>query len=102
MIITLCTIAGRPRAHIRTKVLLRHILEMPLLGRVGIDLHLGKSLSLRGGMSTTHSSIHHIMSVLCISKFCFLPFSLLFLFYSCFPKHKKTKNIFVISLCLLL
>jgi hypothetical protein len=69
---------------------------------VGIDLHLGKSLSLGGGMRTTHSSIHHILSVLCISMFHFLSFSLLFLFYFCFPKHKKTKIIYVISLYLLL
>jgi hypothetical protein len=32
LIIKLCTIPGRPRAHIRTKVLLHHILETPLLG----------------------------------------------------------------------
>jgi hypothetical protein len=71
---------------------------MPLLGRVGIDLHLGQKPKLGGGMPTTDSSIHHILSVLCKSMFRFLSFSLLFLFYFCFPKYKKTKNIFVISL----
>jgi hypothetical protein len=30
------------------KVLLRHILEMPLHGRVGIDLHLGQKPKLGG------------------------------------------------------
>jgi hypothetical protein len=100
---TPCTIPGRPRARIRTKVLLRHILETPLHGLIGIDLHIGQKPKLGGGGTpTTHSSIHHILSVLCISMFCFLSFSLLLLFYFCFPKHKKTKNISVVSLCLLL
>jgi hypothetical protein len=48
LIITPCIIPGRPRAHIRTKVLLRHILEMSFLGRVGIDLHLGQRPKLGG------------------------------------------------------
>jgi hypothetical protein len=69
---------------------------------VGIDLHLGQKPKLRGGMPTTHSSIHHILSGLCISMFRFFSFSLLFLFCFYFPKHKKTKNISVISLYLLL
>jgi hypothetical protein len=86
-----CITLGRPRVHIRTKVLLHHILVMPLLGRVGIDLHLGQKPKLRGGIPTSHSFIHHILSELCISMFCFLSFSLLFLFCSYFPKHKKTK-----------
>jgi hypothetical protein len=70
--------------------------------RVGIDLHLGQKPMLGGGVPTTHSSIHHILSGLRIFMFRFLSFSLLFLFYFCFPKHKKTKNIYVISLCLFL
>jgi hypothetical protein len=69
---------------------------------IGIDLHLGEKPKLGGGMPTTHSSIHHILSVLCISMFHFLSLSLLFLFYFCFLKHKKTKNISIIYLCLLL
>jgi hypothetical protein len=48
LIITPCTIPGSPRAHIKTKAPLRHILEMPLLGRVGIDLHLGQKPKLGG------------------------------------------------------
>jgi hypothetical protein len=48
MITMPCITPGRPRVHIRTKVLLRHILEVPLLGRVGIDLHLGQNPKLRG------------------------------------------------------
>jgi hypothetical protein len=43
-----CTIPGRPRASIRTKVLLRHISKMPLHGRIGIDLHLGQKAKLGG------------------------------------------------------
>jgi hypothetical protein len=45
---TPCTTPGRPRAHIRTKVLLRHILETLLHGRAGIDLHLGQKPKLGG------------------------------------------------------
>jgi hypothetical protein len=41
---------------------------------VGIDLHLGQKPKLGGGMLTTHSSIHHILLVLCISTFRFLSF----------------------------
>jgi hypothetical protein len=58
-----------------------------------------KSLSLGGGTPATHSSIHHILSVLCISMFRFL-FLRCSCSYFCFPKHKKTKNISVVSLCL--
>jgi hypothetical protein len=42
------TTPGRPRAHIRTKVLLCHILETPLHGRARIDLHLGQKPKLGG------------------------------------------------------
>jgi hypothetical protein len=62
LIITPCTIPGHPRAHIRTKVLLRHILEMPLLGRVGIDLHLGQKPKL-GGRYADDSLIYTSYSV---------------------------------------
>jgi hypothetical protein len=75
---TPCTIPGCPRARIRTKVLLR---------------------SLGGGTLTTHSSIHHILSVLCISMFRFLSLCCS-CSYFCFPKHKKTKNISIVSVCL--
>jgi hypothetical protein len=39
------------------KVLLRHILEMPLLDRVGIDLHLGQKPKL-GGRYADNSLIY--------------------------------------------
>ena len=39
---------GRPRAHIKMKVLLRHIMEAPLLGLPGSDLHLGQKPKLGG------------------------------------------------------
>jgi hypothetical protein len=94
-----CTIPGHPRARIRTKVLLRHILEMPLHGRIGIYLHLGQKPNLGGRTPTTHSSTHHILSVLCISMFCFLSLCCS-CSYFCFPKHKKTKNISIVSLYL--
>jgi hypothetical protein len=96
--ITPCTTLGRPRAHIRTKVLLRHILETPLHGRLGIDLHLGQKPKLGGGTPRTHSSTHHTFGTLYIHVS--LSFSLCSCFYFCFPKHKKTKNIFIVSLCL--
>jgi hypothetical protein len=43
---TPCTTPGRRRARFRTKVLLRHIFETPLHGRIGIDLHLGQKPKL--------------------------------------------------------
>jgi hypothetical protein len=80
---TPCTTPGPPRAHIRTKVLLRHTFEASLCGRVGIDLHLGQKPKLGGGTPTIHSSTYHILSVLCISMFRFLSF-LYFLFVCLF------------------
>jgi hypothetical protein len=80
-------------------VLFRHILGTPLHGRAGIDLHLGQKPKL-GGRYTDNSLIY-------ISYFVgtlYIHGSLSFLYCSCsivyFPKHKKTKNISVISLCL--
>jgi hypothetical protein len=58
-----------------------------------------KSLSLGGGMPTIHSSTYYIFLVLCISMFRFLFFDCSCSYYY-FPKHKKTKNISVVSLCL--
>jgi hypothetical protein len=68
---------------------------------VGIDLHLGQKHKL-GGRYADDSLIYTSYSVgtLCIHV------SLSCLFFDCscsyfyFPKHKKTKNISVISLCL--
>jgi hypothetical protein len=81
-------------------VLLCHILETPLHGLVGIDLHLGQKPKLGWGTPTIHSSTYHILSVLCISMFHFLSFLCCSCSYFYFPKHKKTKNISVVSLCL--
>jgi hypothetical protein len=94
------TTPGRPRARTRTKVLLRHTLEAPLHGRVGragIDLHLGQKPKLGGryaDVSLIYISyfvgtlyIHVLLSFLCCSCS-----------YFYFPKHKKTKNISVVSL----
>jgi hypothetical protein len=93
------TTPGRPRAHIRTKVLLRHILGMPLHSRARIDLHLGEKPKLGGRYANG--------SLICISYFVgplyiHVPLSLLYCSrsYFFFPKHKKTKNISVVSLCL--
>jgi hypothetical protein len=83
-------------------IMLMMIHQPGVIISIGIDLHLGQKPKLGGGIPTTHSSIHHIQSGLCISMFRFLSFSLLFLFCFYFPKHKKTKNISVVSLCLLL
>jgi hypothetical protein len=64
-----------------------------------IDLHLGQKPKL-GGRYADDSLIYisYFVGTLCIHV------SLSFLYYSCsyffFPKHKKTKNIFVVSLCL--
>jgi hypothetical protein len=81
---TPCTMPGRHRARIRTKVLLRHTLEAPLHGRVGIDLHLGQKPKLGGGTPTIHSSTYHILSVLCISMIRFLALFCFFVLISTF------------------
>jgi hypothetical protein len=94
LINTPCITLGRPRVHIQTKVPLRHILEMPLLGRVGIDLNLGQKPKLGGGIPTSHSFIHHILSELCISILYFLSFSLLFLFLFLLSKTQKDQKYF--------
>jgi hypothetical protein len=93
------TTLGRPPAHIRTNVLLRHILGMPLHGQAGIDLHLGQK-PLLGGRYADDSLIYisYFLGTLYIRVlFCFLSCSYSYFF---FPKHKKTKNISVVSLCL--
>jgi hypothetical protein len=68
---------------------------------VGIDLHLGQKPKL-GGRYTDTSLIYTSYSIGTLCIHVFLSFSLLFLFYFYFPKHKKTKNISVTSVCLLL
>jgi hypothetical protein len=74
-----CITPRRPRVHIRTKVLLRHILEVPLLGRVGLDLYLGQKPKLGGryiDISLIYTSyyvgtlyIHVLLSFFCCSCF---------------------------------
>jgi hypothetical protein len=92
------TTPGRPPAHIRTEVLLRHILGMPLHGRAGIDLHLGQKPKL-GGRYADDSLIY--ISYLVGPLYIHVSFSLKFLFLFLLPKtQKKTKNISVVSLCL--
>jgi hypothetical protein len=56
----------------------------------GIDLHLGQKPKLGGGMPTIHSSIYHILSVLCISMFRFL-FLVVLVLISTFQKTKRPK-----------
>ena len=59
------TTLGRPRAHIRTMVLLRRITEEPphgRVGRVGIDFHLGQKPKL-GGRYADDSLIYISYSV---------------------------------------
>jgi hypothetical protein len=96
---TPCTIPGRPRLRIGTKVLLRHILETPLHGRVGIDLHLGQKPKL-GGRYVDDSLIYISYFVGTLYIHVSLSFLCCSCSYFCFPKHKKTKNIFIVSLCL--
>jgi hypothetical protein len=78
---TPCTIPGRPRARIRTKVLLRHILETPLHGLIGIDLHIGQKPKLGGEV---RQQLTHLYIIFCryFVYPCFAFF--LFLCYSCF------------------
>jgi hypothetical protein len=98
--ITPPTTPGRPRALIRMTVHLCRTTKVPprgQAGRVGIDLHLGQKSKLGGGTPTMHSSTYYILSDLCLSMFRLLYCSSS---YFCFPKHKKTKNIYVVSFCL--
>jgi hypothetical protein len=96
------TTPGRPRAHTRTKVLLRHTLEVPphgWVGWVGIDLHLGQKPKLGGGVRRWFTHLHIIF---CRSYvYPYFTFSIVLVLIFTFPKHKKTKNISVVSPCLL-
>ena len=69
---TPCTTPVRLPVLTRTKVLLRHTMEAIAPSHDGIDLHLGQKPKLGGRYTDiTHSSIYHIMSVVCTSIFCF-------------------------------
>jgi hypothetical protein len=96
------TTLGRPRARTRTKVLLCRTLEAPLYGRVGragIDLHLGQKPKL-GGRYANDSLIYILYFVSTLYIHVLLSFLYCSRSYFFFPKHKKTKNISVISPCL--
>jgi hypothetical protein len=90
---TPCTIPGRPRVRIRTKVLLRHILEMPPHGQVGIDLHLGQKPKL-GGRYADDSLIYTLYFVGTLYIHVSLSFSLLFLFLFLLSKTQKDQRYF--------
>jgi hypothetical protein len=90
---TPCTIPRRPRARIRTNVLLRHILEMPLHGLIGIDLHLGQKPKL-GGRYTDNSLIYTSYFVGTLYIHVLLSFSLLFLFLFLLSKTQKDQKYF--------
>jgi hypothetical protein len=67
-----------------------------------IDLHLGQKPK-HGGRYADGSLIY--ISYFVGSLYIHVSLSFYFVascFYFCFPKHKKTKNIFVVSLCLVL
>jgi hypothetical protein len=100
--ITRCTIPGHPRAHIRTKVLLRHILEMPLLGRIGIDLHLGQKPKL-GGVCRQLTHLYIIFCRYFVNP-CFAFFLSLCCscFISAFQNTKRPKLFLLLLFCLLL
>jgi hypothetical protein len=94
LIITPCTIPGHPRAHIRTKVLLHHILGMQLIGHVGIDLHLGQKPKL-GERYTDNPLIYTSYSVGTLYihvSFSFFFFVVLVLFL--LPKTQKDQKYF--------
>jgi hypothetical protein len=77
----------------RTKVLLRHILETPLHGLVGIDLHLGQKPKL-GGRYADNSLIYKSYSVGTLHIHVLLSFSLLFLFLFLLSKTQKDQKYF--------
>jgi hypothetical protein len=85
------TTLGRPRVHIRTKVLLRHILGMPLHGRAGIDLHLDQKPKL-GGRYTDGSLIY--ISYFVGHLYIHVSLSLLFSFLFLLSKTQKDQKYF--------
>jgi hypothetical protein len=89
------TTPGRPRAHIRMKVLLCHILGTPLHGRAGIDLHLGQKPKL-GGRYTDDSLIY--ISYFVGPMYIHVSLSLLFSFLFLLPQNTKRPKIFSLFL----
>jgi hypothetical protein len=85
-----CTTPGRPRAHIRTMVLLCHTTQAPphgRVGRVGIDLHLGQKPKL-GGRYADDSLIYILYFVGPL----YIHVSLSLLFSFLFPPFQNTKR----------
>jgi hypothetical protein len=78
LITTPHTTPGRPRARTRMKALLRHTLEVPPHGRVGIDLYLGQKPKL-GGRYSDDSLIY--ISYFVSPLYIHVSLSLLFLFF---------------------
>jgi hypothetical protein len=94
LITTPHTTPGRPRARTRTKVLLRHIWEVPphgRVGRVGIDLHLGQKPKL-GGRYADDSLIYILYFV--GPLYIHVSLSLLFLFLFLLSKTRKDQKYF--------
>jgi hypothetical protein len=83
---------GRHRARTRTKVLLRHILEAPLHGQVGIDLHLGQKPKL-GGRYADDSLIYisYFVGTLYIHVSLSFLFFVSLVFISTFQNTKRPK-----------
>jgi hypothetical protein len=83
-------------------IMLMMIHQPGVIISVGIDFHLGQKPKL-GGRYTDISLIYtsyYVGTLYIHVSFSFFFFVVLFYFY--FPKHKKTKNISIVSLCLLL
>jgi hypothetical protein len=97
---TPCTMPGHPRARIRTKVLHRHTLEMPLHGRVGIDLHLGQKPKLGGG--GLHWRFTHLYIIFCqyfvYPCFAFFIFFVVLVLFLHLKTQKDQKYFFCFSL----
>jgi hypothetical protein len=88
------TTPGRPRAHIRTMVLLRRATEAPphgRVGRVGIDLHLGQKPKL-GGRYADDSLIY--ISYFVRPLYIHVSLSLLFSFLFLLSKTQKDQKYF--------
>jgi hypothetical protein len=88
------TTLGRPRAHIRTMVLLCRTTVVPPRGRVGragIDLHLGQNPKL-GGRSADDSLFY--ISYFVSPMYIHVSFSLLFLFLFLLSKTQKDQKYF--------
>jgi hypothetical protein len=61
------------------------------MAKLGLISTQAKSLSLRGGTPTIHSSIYHFLSVLCISMFRFFLFFVVLVLISTFQSTKRPK-----------